>query len=153
MALTSITVRHNVEVAHRLYLLPGRCENIHGHSMWVSLTIQGVVNSSGILSGMDFGSVKKEFRTYLDNTYDHHLLLNEDDPWALPLSNLTRTSEPGLWAKEKLPGLVTFSSDPTTENLARWVGEWAERTFSDSLTGRFEVTVQETSVNAATWRS
>jgi 6-pyruvoyltetrahydropterin/6-carboxytetrahydropterin synthase len=140
----TITVRHNMEVAHRLHLLEGKCENIHGHSMWVELTLHEAVDDNGILGGMDFGTVKSFFRRHLDTTYDHHLLLNKDDPFAQPL----------VWAGQSelergaLPGLVTFEGDPTTENLARWIGEWAEKEYGIA---RGAVTVHETSVNAASY--
>ena len=41
---TGLRVVHNIETAHRLTLLPGRCEAIHGHSMLVTLTLYGPVN-------------------------------------------------------------------------------------------------------------
>lgn len=139
--MPSISVRHNIEVAHRLFLLPGKCENIHGHSMWVQLTIYGHLNLSGILEGLSFGSVKKSFREYLDEEYDHRLLLNAEDPWA-QLLRLESQEEP-----LKLPGLSAIKGDPTTENLARIIAGWSASTF-----GLFsEVSVQETHVNAATF--
>jgi hypothetical protein len=36
-----LTVKHNIEVAHRLSKTPGKCENIHGHSMIVEFSITG----------------------------------------------------------------------------------------------------------------
>lgn len=142
-----ITVRHNIEVAHRLYLLPGKCENIHGHSMWVELTLFGELDKNGILAGLDFGDVKKEFRHYLDSTFDHRLLLNEQDPWAQlvrhmpgdqPLSNDVHY--------KRLPGLQPISiGDPTTENLARIIAHWGATQFNLPT----DVVVHETAVNSA----
>jgi len=68
-------------MAHRLSLLPGKCEQIHGHSWWVELEIIGPVNGEGII--FEFGAVKRVFRSYLDFEYDHHLLLNDSDPIAV----------------------------------------------------------------------
>lgn len=159
MTEQSITVRHNIEVAHRLYESPGKCEAIHGHSMWVDLTMWGKIDQTGKLCGLDFGYVKQLFRTYLDTHYDHHLLLNEKDPWANTL--ITFPFEAGEGQRQKLPGLQALTVDPTTENLARIFGEWASSTFSgeeyfageaypEGIT-KYEVQVQETHVNFASW--
>lgn len=139
-----LTIRHNIEVAHRLYELPGKCENIHGHSMWVELAVQGHIGETGILrtngGGQSFGDMKKTFRGYLDETFDHHVLLNEQDPWAQPAILPTGSS------REYLPGLQIMPADPTTEHLALWISEWAANEFQADVT----VKVNETSVNAAT---
>lgn len=143
-----ITVRHNIEVAHRLSQTPGKCENIHGHSMWVEMRINGRINpASGLLendnSEFEFGTVKKFFRNYLDNTFDHHVVLNEKDPWA-NLVNVTATEGSGH-LPDKLPGLTTFDGDPTTENIAKWIAAEMAKTFLTDVA----VDVAETSVNKA----
>ena len=135
--MQSIKVRHHIEVAHRLYLLPGTCQNIHGHSMWVTMELFGEVDSKGILEGLDFSSVKQTFRKHLDTTFDHRLLLNEVDPIIIGHS---------------LPGQRLTPGDPTTENIARWVGHWAIDTWQPFV-NHIVIEVQETSVNFATWDS
>lgn len=132
---TTVQVRHNIEVAHRLSQLPGKCENIHGHSMWVTLSIRPskevfIGEHTGIF--LEFGSLKARFREYLDSYFDHHLLLYEEDE----LIDLG------------LPGVVPVSGDPTTENIAAWVYSWAQDTYGALYSYRVEV--QETSVNFAT---
>jgi len=123
-----------MEVAHRLSLLEGKCENIHGHSMWVDLSIKGNVNpATGIL--MDFGSVKKAFRNFLDTNFDHHLLLNDSD----------------ILVNQKLPGVMLFPGDPTTENLALWISQWVRLEYGYAY--KYKVVVHETAVNAAEWSS
>jgi len=112
--------------------------------MQVHLEMQGQVDRNGLLDGLEFGAVKKLFRGYLDADYDHHLLLNANDPWAQDLDPDQRyggSTEPKL-----LPGLKIFDGDPTTENIARWIAQWAANTFSRQC----EVIVEETHVNAAT---
>lgn len=129
----ALIVAHNIEVAHRLSQLPGKCEAIHGHSMWVALTLDGPLSPAGMVANLDFGLVKKAFRAHLDAEYDHRLLLNAEDAWA------------GL----DLPGLHRTPGDPTTEHIAKWIGDWARYAFPEvaSLT----VQVDETRVNAATY--
>lgn len=139
-----IAVKHNIEVAHRLLLLPGKCENIHGHSMWVTLELKGELNQNGILEGIEFGALKKDFRDHLDSMYDHHLLLNATDPWSDIIVNL-----PPHYPDEHLPGLHVFPGDPTTENIAKWIGEfmWSKYYHTSA------VTVWETAVNMARWEA
>lgn len=141
--MSYVVVRHNIEVAHRLYELPGKCENIHGHSMWVELKLHGHINKHGILESLDFGSIKKKFREYLDGTYDHHLLLNVDDPWSQPIETVQAYQD--ATGAVSLPGLVTMPSDPTTENLAKWIAQWATNEFGLNA----DCHVQETHVNGA----
>jgi 6-pyruvoyltetrahydropterin/6-carboxytetrahydropterin synthase len=145
MPVQTLKIRHNIEVAHRLSELPGKCENIHGHSMWVVAEICGEVDSHGLLLGLEFGALKKEFRNHLDTRYDHHLLLNENDQWARPL-----THEPYADRGFRLPGLEVFDGDPTTENIARWIGEWCLEDLVP-YADRVHVEVWETQVNSATW--
>jgi len=144
-----------MEIAHRLFLMPGKCQQIHGHSMQVSLTLYGDVNENGVFEGRDFGGIKKVLRAHLDNNYDHHLLLNENDPWARPLAAYDdvefETPAIAMDGFLALPGLVTVPGDPTTENLALWISAWAAKTFCLDA----DVTIDETGTNSfsagATW--
>lgn len=129
-----LAVRHNIEVAHRLHALPGKCQQIHGHSMWVHLALGGELDTRGLVNGLDFGDVKARYRDWLDRKYDHRLLLDVEDP---------------LVTTVMLPGLVTTVGQPTTENIARWVADWAQGEFPGVSGGR--VTVHETHVNEASW--
>jgi 6-pyruvoyl-tetrahydropterin synthase len=105
--------------------------------MWVVVEFTGKVNANGVLLGMEFGEVKSIFRHHLDTEYDHHLLLNKDDPYA----------------KLELPGLRVCNGDPTTEQISKWIGEWATEEFGVSGLERVKVEVWETQVNSATWEA
>lgn len=138
-----LEVRHNMEVAHRLYNLPGKCENIHGHSMWVTIRMYGELDANGILVNhyekpLEFGEIKKAFRGHIDTNYDHRLLLNKNDPWAEARGQMS--------ADDDLPGAVALDNDPTTEFLAMIIGSWAQGFFAVE---QVHCTVQETHVNAA----
>lgn len=143
---TRITVKHNVEMAHRLYLTPGKCEAIHGHSWNIELGLSGPVDSRGILCGLDFGFVKKEFRGMLDTEFDHRVLLNEDDPWAGAAIMLPDRSE------QLIPGIQTLHGDPTTENFAGIIGNWARDKFVSYGVNEVYAVVFETAVNSADWQ-
>lgn len=136
----SINVRHNIEIAHRLSQLPGKCQNIHGHGMQVNLTLTGQVNPAGILGGLDFHAIKKTFRGYLDRNWDHHLHLNQDDPilkWSAPTDD------------GPLPGVVRWPGDPTTENIALWIWTWCVKMYKIDGIDLISIDVDETRVNGA----
>ena len=130
----TLIVKHNIEVAHRLLLLKGRCENIHGHSMIVQLELSGPIDANDCVLGLDFGEIKKVFREYLDTFYDHHLLLHTDD----------------YLAAQDLPGAVRlYKGDPTTENIALTIKEWAQREWVIyNAENAVIVEVQETATNS-----
>lgn len=153
----SISVRHNVEMAHRLFLTGGKCAQIHGHNWDVTLSLTGEVDSRGLLAGINFTDLKKLFRDYLDNTYDHRLLLNPVDPFAGPI---VHSFEHDLIAAhvdtgklDSLPGVQTMpgGGDPTTENFAFVIGEWAINSLSGEFT-QIKTYVRETATNHAEWR-
>ena len=156
--MSFIELKHNMEVAHRLYNLPGKCQKIHGHSMVVTLRVHGEIKPGGILHGFlgqqfEFGAMKKSFRSYLDDHYDHQLLLNKVDPWAGPIFQLKSDysqsvdGDPAAYLLDStqkfLPGLVPCEEDPTTENIAKWIAE----KMCEMFDAHVEVFVQETATN------
>jgi 6-pyruvoyl-tetrahydropterin synthase len=163
----TIAVKHNIEVAHRLYELPGKCEQIHGHSMWVTMELSGAVNNKGILGGIEYGDLKKLFRGHLDETYDHRLLLNLSDPFSRPIYFIDRPASGSSIVggeydgsvllkktskQEFLPGLQAMPGDPTTENIAKWIGNEMYTQLADNKElMSINVTVWETAVNMASW--
>ncbi len=136
---------HDIQVGHRLYLQPGKCQQIHGHSMTVILSLNVTFNNNGYAvnnenRALEFGAIKKTFRDYLDGFYDHHLLLNEDDPWAQKLRILVSTVAEG----NTLPGLHKVPGDPSTENIAKWIAQWCAEEFRCVTF----IEVEETNTNA-----
>ena len=131
----SINVNHTVQVAHRLMNLPGKCQAIHGHSMRIEIELIGDLNENGILEGVDFAELKKDFRGMLDAKFDHHLVLNQDDPAATV-----------LWGV--VPGITEVPGDPTVENLARWIANTCVTSYH---WGRLVsmVSIEETDSNGA----
>jgi len=110
--------------------------------MEVTLCLFGnELDAQGMLFG-DFRQVKELFRSHLDKEYDHRLLLNADDPLITIIPNTTAFNI-------LYPGLRLVEGDPTTENIAQWIGEWAWEKFPNPHT--ILVNVKETKVNTLTW--
>jgi 6-pyruvoyl-tetrahydropterin synthase len=142
-----LKIRHNMEMAHRLSLDTGKCQQIHGHGMQVELVLLVSEGSDGMAvdshgNKLEFGRLKRTFRNHIDATYDHHLVLNREDPWA-GLLNVSDDKDVIDWLQ--LPGLVCVPGDPTVENLAKWIAEWACNEFHVDVICR----IDETKTNGA----
>lgn len=150
-----LSFNHTIQIAHRLYRQKGKCQQIHGHSMHVNLGLQiqrfdadgYALNDEGDL--LEFGEVKRQFRSHLDLMYDHRLLLNKADPWAgllMQVKDVDLDGDKGfaLSDEQPLPGLATCGGDPSTENLASWIASWAAEAFRCLVT----ITLMETDTNA-----
>lgn len=150
-----LKIRHNAEIAHRLSKTGGKCQQIHGHGLQIELvfidlmydeTTAMLVNNEHNV--FEFGALKKKFREYIDTTYDHHLLLNKNDDFA---KELVFTDPSGIDWKTTLPGLVTVEDDPTVENLAKWIAEWAAKTWHTGVVCRIEETKTNGAEAYVTW--
>lgn len=69
---------YNYPCAHRQWRHEGHCALVHGYSRSFHFWFQcHNLDPHGFV--VDFGGLKK-FKVFLDDWYDHTLLLNEDDP-------------------------------------------------------------------------
>ena len=73
----AVVYRHAFDAAHRLSLHPGPCSNVHGHRYAVELTVEGPLDAGGMV--VDFAAVKQTFGGWIDDNWDHMLLLWVDD--------------------------------------------------------------------------
>jgi 6-pyruvoyl-tetrahydropterin synthase len=155
MSTVKLYVKHNAEIAHRLSMLPGKCQQIHGHSLQVELWLMGPTDDNGIMGGLDFGVIKKKFRSWIDQHYDHRLLLNVNDPllrqcfdfWTHGNESFTISLDEKIDIFQKFyPGLLMTSGDPNVENLTKTIFGWASEIYSPL---HVRVNVQETNSNGA----
>jgi 6-pyruvoyltetrahydropterin/6-carboxytetrahydropterin synthase len=98
---------------HRLLNYEGKCRFLHGHNGQAVITLTGDrLDARGML--VDFTDIKRSLRTWIDDCLDHRMILHRDDP-ALPF--LIEQCEP----------LHVISANPTAENLAKLIFEFAIR--------------------------
>jgi 6-pyruvoyltetrahydropterin/6-carboxytetrahydropterin synthase len=143
--MTSVTIRHNFETAHRLLGLGGKCQNLHGHSWWAEITVTGEPDAQGIV--IDFGTLKKRLRDWIDTYLDHGAMLGQADPLVPAL--LAESSKLFQFgASEPSKGLEWPTVENVAELLARMTAEQIEESgwSGVSLSG---VKVSETCTNAA----
>jgi len=159
-----------MEMAHRLSKDTTKCKQIHGHGMQVELVFMNLEEGENGMAvtrfgeTIEFGSAKRRFRDYIDSTYDHRLVLNQEDPFAGPIymakefiveyteKELVEQAKHQLKAKFDatsdqvfLPGLSLVPGEPTVENLAKWIAQWAAAEFHCDVICR----IDETKTNGA----
>lgn len=82
-----LTVSDKFSAAHQLLNYNGKCENIHGHTFKISITVEGKnLDKSDLL--VDF----KVLKEYLKEIYDlfDHKLLNEELDFSPTSENLAK---------------------------------------------------------------
>lgn len=92
---------------HRLMEYVGRCARLHGHNARVEIVLGAQsLDSRGFV--MDFGDLETRARAWIDERFDHRLLLRRDDP-VIPLLEAAGES------------YVALDENPTAEFLARTI--------------------------------
>lgn len=90
---------------HRLLNYDGKCRHLHGHNGKVEIVLAGEeLDERGMV--VDFGDVKRAMKAWIDEHFDHRMLLNKEDP-LIPL--LQEQGEP----------LYLMDGNPTAEGIAR----------------------------------
>jgi 6-pyruvoyltetrahydropterin/6-carboxytetrahydropterin synthase len=92
---------------HRLLDYAGKCRHIHGHNGRAIITLEAPgLDHRGMM--VDFGDIKRDVQTWIDDNLDHNLLLRRDDP-ILPL------------LRERGERVFEMDQNPTAENIARLI--------------------------------
>ena len=119
---------------HRLLNYSGKCRHLHGHNGRAVIVMEGAeLDDRGML--IDFGDIKGAIRTWIDEQLDHRMILCDRDP---ALAYLKQQGEP----------VFTISQNPTAENIARLIYEYAVSHGFPVV----EVTLWETPRACATYR-
>lgn len=151
-----IAVSHNFETAHRLPCLPGKCQNVHGHSWLAKITVHGEMDKNGIIC--DYGRVKKIVREWIDTHLDHGAMLGSED--NLLSHFISGGSKVFLFGETDVPSWREGASGtyparpwPTVEAVAEMLAVKLQERLSDTNCMVVKVEVRETAVNFATWRA
>jgi len=120
---------------HRLLNYDGKCKYLHGHNARVEITLENsTLDDRGMV--VDFVEMKRSLQTWIDSYLDHKMILNEADP-LLPVF------------KESNEPVVTLPTNPTAENLAKMIFDYAK---SQNLPV-VQVLFWETASSYATYRA
>ena len=107
-----VTKQIRFSYGHRLLNYNGKCRFLHGHNAIVEMELsKEKLDHRGMV--MDFEDVKQGIQKWIDETLDHKMILNETDS-IIPI--LQKLNEP----------LVLLKGNPTAENLARFIFDYAQ---------------------------
>jgi 6-pyruvoyltetrahydropterin/6-carboxytetrahydropterin synthase len=99
---------------HRLLAHPGKCKHIHGHNVRAIITVAAEnLDEQGMV--IDFSTIDKTLKPWIDEQLDHNFLLLESDP-LIPL--LEKNGE----------RFFTMKTPPTAENIAKLIYDHATKT-------------------------
>lgn len=91
---------------------PGKCKNLHGHSVKAAITVAAEkLDHQGMVC--DFSDVQQIALKYIDANLDHNFLLHQDDPLCGVLKS----------ANERFLAIETH---PTAENLAKMIYKYMQ---------------------------
>ncbi len=100
---------HDFSAGHRVVGHEGKCRNLHGHNYRVHFVCEAA-NLDEVGRVIDFSAIKEKLCDWLEDNWDHRMLLWEADP----LGHDLQTMDPTV-------NLLPFN--PTAENMAAYLVE------------------------------
>ncbi|MDO8843979.1 6-pyruvoyl trahydropterin synthase family protein [Methylicorpusculum sp.] len=95
---------------HRLMNHPGKCRNLHGHSVKASISIKrDQLNDQGMVC--DFSDIRDCVESFIDEHLDHNFLLHKDDP-IIPL------------LEQNQERFLALDEHPTAEILSKMIYQY-----------------------------
>lgn len=119
---TEITRRFEFDAAHRVYGHEGKCANLHGHR-YVALVTVLAPRLDELGRVVDFSILKEVIGKWIDENWDHNILLNSEDPMGQVIWEHTRKEIRLLDSKSLILKNPFFFIDenPTAENIAAYL--------------------------------
>ena len=104
MTKFNIKCTREIQTGHRIYGHKGKCQRLHGHSyVFHFYCTANELDDLGMV--VDFAVIKETFGQWLEDNYDHRMLLWVEDPMAQQLQQID-------------PTVVIVSYNPSAENIA-----------------------------------
>jgi 6-pyruvoyltetrahydropterin/6-carboxytetrahydropterin synthase len=111
----SITRYHDISCGHRVVGHESKCAHLHGHNYRIHFEVKTIPGTGAGLDGVgrivDFSVIKSTLCQWLEDEWDHKMLLWEQDPLA-----------DWLWHNDHR-GVYCTPFNPTAENMARFLVE------------------------------
>jgi len=129
-----ITRRLEFDAGHRVYKHEGKCSNVHGHRYVVEVSVQAE-NLDSVGRVIDFSVIKTVCGTWLDENWDHGMILWKDDPIA-----------PVWTSNEQLSGHKHWfmTENPTAENMAAFLFDHFKELLEQYSIEIYQIKVYET---------
>jgi 6-pyruvoyltetrahydropterin/6-carboxytetrahydropterin synthase len=124
--IITATRYHDISCGHRVVGHGGKCVGLHGHNYRIHFTVQSPsLDDMGMV--VDFGVIKDRLCQWLEEHWDHKMLLWEKDPVlalfrqeALNEASSEYPSKAQRW-EPILSSIYVVRFNPTAENMANWL--------------------------------
>lgn len=114
----TITRRLEFDAAHRLINHEGKCKNLHGHRYAAEISFEAGLDELGRV--IDYAIIKELIGGWIDNHWDHNIILHQDDPLLCRQIMQTETGRQSKYFVavfgNKMPYIMKVN--PTAENLS-----------------------------------
>ncbi len=111
--MPSITRRLEFDYGHRVLGHEGKCKHLHGHRGIIEITVSAE-SLDNIGRVVDFGKIKEIVGGWIDENWDHNMILCGADP----LLQLSKNNLDVIFASKRPYVLPGNRGNPTAENLA-----------------------------------
>lgn len=146
----SVERSHSACIAHRLLGHQGKCRFVHGHNYVFTVRLESpYLNSLEMV--MDFSDIKTFWDKWIDENWDHSIILNKADPL---LGYFRKASKNSPVLSEILGDrVIAFDGNPTAERMAEYLAKlvrdylWRNNVLSKIYT--IIISVEETAGNTA----
>jgi 6-pyruvoyltetrahydropterin/6-carboxytetrahydropterin synthase len=102
---------HDFSCGHRVVDHESKCKFFHGHNYRVYFYIEPEIGLDNIGRVMDFSVIKEKLCNWLEDNFDHKMLLWENDPLLSKFQEMDKES------------IVVVPFNPTAENIAQYLVE------------------------------
>lgn len=106
MSKITATRYHDFSAGHRVYGHEGACAFLHGHNYRAHFTVEADLDPLGRV--MDFKAIKECLCYWLENNWDHKMLLWRNDPAIHAVRTVNGDA-----------ATVVLDFNPTAENMAQ----------------------------------
>jgi 6-pyruvoyltetrahydropterin/6-carboxytetrahydropterin synthase len=96
---------HDISCGHRVAGHEGKCRHLHGHNYRIHF-VCAAPQLDGIGRVIDFSVIKAKLCAWLEDVWDHKMLIWQDDPLLPELQKID-------------PSVVVVPFNPTAENIGQ----------------------------------
>ena len=114
-----ISQAFHFDAGHRVLGHSGKCAHLHGHRYTAMLEV-GSTKLTSLGMVIDFGELKEKVGRWINDHWDHNMILHKDDPLAKIWESADERSYRTAMFGGKKPYIMPESAaHPTAENMAK----------------------------------
>lgn len=98
---------HDICCGHRVVGHEGKCKHLHGHNYRFHFSIESEKGLDDVGRVIDFSVIKTKLAQWLEDNWDHRMLIWIQDPFKDALRDIDRA-------------VVVVDFNPTAENIAKF---------------------------------